>query len=366
MLNTKMIGNKIAEARKKTNLSQAQLAERLFISPQAVGKWERGESMPDITTFNRLSEILGVDLNYFSEHIQTQATEPASPDPLIKQSDELLFKKPEKRPSWDMSLGNWVDADFSGLRNLHEKFSSSNMQRCKFIGSNLSGLLLKTNNVDSCDFSNSDISSSQIQTSNLANNIFRNCLLKETGFSKSHIKDCDFSGSNFTGTDFKKSNYLESCDFSNADIANSHVQGSSFANNIFKNCSLKETEFSESHVNGCDFSDADFTGVTFKSGAFVNNTMANAVWNRTSFIGMQIDDVVFNGTLEDCYFENCTFKRVTFQNSTLINTFFKNNSLFKSRGFKGLQFIDCETDRITYEFLKSGKADVTGIKLLTS
>jgi len=56
------IGDKIAEARKKISISQAQLAERLFISPQAVGKWERGESMPDITTFNRLAEILGVDL----------------------------------------------------------------------------------------------------------------------------------------------------------------------------------------------------------------------------------------------------------------------------------------------------------------
>ena len=58
---TKNIGNKIAEARRKVNLSQAQLAEKLFISAQAVGKWERGESMPDITTFDRLAEFLGVD-----------------------------------------------------------------------------------------------------------------------------------------------------------------------------------------------------------------------------------------------------------------------------------------------------------------
>ena len=67
MVNYKMIGNKIAEARKKVNISQAQTAQRLFISSQAVGKWERGESMPDIITFNRLAEILGVDLNYFSK-----------------------------------------------------------------------------------------------------------------------------------------------------------------------------------------------------------------------------------------------------------------------------------------------------------
>ncbi|HBC79642.1 MAG TPA: transcriptional regulator, partial [Bacteroidales bacterium] len=35
MVNFKMIGNKIAEARKKVNISQAQLAQRLFISSQA-------------------------------------------------------------------------------------------------------------------------------------------------------------------------------------------------------------------------------------------------------------------------------------------------------------------------------------------
>jgi transcriptional regulator with XRE-family HTH domain len=53
MLETKKIGNKIAEARKRINISQAELAQQLFISSQAVGKWERGESMPDITTFNK-------------------------------------------------------------------------------------------------------------------------------------------------------------------------------------------------------------------------------------------------------------------------------------------------------------------------
>jgi transcriptional regulator with XRE-family HTH domain len=78
MLNTKMIGNRIAEARKKINVSQAQLAGFIFISPQAVGKWERGESMPDITTFNRLAEILGVDLNYFSENFQSADDEVSS------------------------------------------------------------------------------------------------------------------------------------------------------------------------------------------------------------------------------------------------------------------------------------------------
>lgn len=81
---------------KKANISQAQLAERLFISPQAVGKWERGESLPDIITFNRLAEMLSVDLNYFSESFQSAATENAPVDPLLKQAAELPSGKQEK------------------------------------------------------------------------------------------------------------------------------------------------------------------------------------------------------------------------------------------------------------------------------
>jgi transcriptional regulator with XRE-family HTH domain len=304
MLTTLMIGNKIAEARKKINISQAQLAERLFISSQAVGKWERGESMPDITTFNRLAEILGVDLNYFSDSFQSVATEMASSESLDKQSAELPSRKHpdsnrENKLSWDMSRGNWMDADFSGLKSLHEKFNSSNMQRCLFIGSDLSGLLLKSNNIDKCDFSGSNIS-------------------------------------------------------------NSHIQNSNLLNNLFKDCSLKETEFSGSYIMGCDFSGADFTGAAFKSGGFQKNPMANAVWNRTSFNAMWIVDIVFESKIENCYFENCAFKKVTFQNATLINNFFKT----KNKSLKGIRFIDCQADRMTYEFLKNGKADLTGITLL--
>lgn len=56
---------KLPKQEKKINLSQTELAQQVSISPQAIGKWERGESMPDITTLNRLAEIFGVDLNFF-------------------------------------------------------------------------------------------------------------------------------------------------------------------------------------------------------------------------------------------------------------------------------------------------------------
>jgi uncharacterized protein YjbI with pentapeptide repeats len=336
MLSTKMIGDKITEARKKINISQARLAERLFISAQAVGKWERGESMPDIITFNRLAEILDVDLNYF---LQNTVAEPAvivPQEPLSKGSAEPPSELREKI-SWDMSSANWVDADFSGLKNLNGKFSSSNMQRCRFIGSDLSGLLLKSNNLDSCDFSGSDISSSQIHNSNLDNNGFKNSSMKAAKFVKSHIQGCDFSGSDFTGC---------------------QMQSSHLSSNLFRSTSLKDAEVLKTHLEGSDCSGADFSGLKFRSGGFGNNKITGTTWNHTSFIDMQIADITFEGTLEDCYFEDCVFNWVKFENATLINTFFKNNR------FRRVKFADCKADRITYELLKSGKADLAGITLL--
>ncbi len=161
-MEAKWIGSRIVEARKKINMSQAQLAQRLFISPQAVGKWERGESMPDIMTFNRMAAILGVDLNYFSEWISPEGNESENHPgdngaSLAKWPDERTSEERNKRLHRDMSRANWVDADFSGLKDLHDKFSSSNLQRCLFIGSDMSGLLLKSNHVEGCDFSESDI-----------------------------------------------------------------------------------------------------------------------------------------------------------------------------------------------------------------
>jgi uncharacterized protein YjbI with pentapeptide repeats len=88
--------------------------------------------------------------------------------------------------------------------------------------------------------------------------------------------------------------------------------------------------------------------------------MTNAVLHRTSFIDTPFADTIFEGTIEDCYFDNCSFSRVTFQQATLTNTFFKGRSL------KRIEFIDCKADRMSYQFLKNGKANLEGITLLTT
>ncbi len=300
MLNSKSLGNKIAEARKKNNLSQSELAQQVSISPQAVGKWERGESMPDISTLNRLAEIFGVDLNYFSDSFQSAEVGATAFEKEDRKTAAVSAPKPRKKFdwNWDMSSGNWVDADFSGLKNLKEKFSSSNMKNCKFMNADLSELVLEKNNIELCDFSSSDIRNSKIQSSNLLSNQFTNCSFIDAEFSKNNIEKCDFTEADFSGT--------------------------------------------------------EFSGVNFES-----NIVKDVVWKFTSLKRTNISKVVFEGTLEDCHFEHCSFYDVKFQDATILNTFFKYNDRFKK-----VQFINCKVDKISYAFLKNNQANLTGVTLL--
>ena len=56
----KPISEKISEFRRARSLTQEKLGEQLGVSSQAVSKWEKGESMPDIMLLPQLCEILGI------------------------------------------------------------------------------------------------------------------------------------------------------------------------------------------------------------------------------------------------------------------------------------------------------------------
>ena len=57
------IGKFIADCRKKTNLTQMQLAEKLNITDRAISKWETGKSLPDSSIMLELCDILGISVN---------------------------------------------------------------------------------------------------------------------------------------------------------------------------------------------------------------------------------------------------------------------------------------------------------------
>ena len=53
----------IYELRTKKGLSQDELAEKVFVTRQAVSRWENGETVPNTETLKLLSKLFGVSIN---------------------------------------------------------------------------------------------------------------------------------------------------------------------------------------------------------------------------------------------------------------------------------------------------------------
>ena len=59
-----IVAKNIHELRKKNNMTQLELAEKLNYSDKTVSKWEKGENSPDITVLVEIANIFGVSLDY--------------------------------------------------------------------------------------------------------------------------------------------------------------------------------------------------------------------------------------------------------------------------------------------------------------
>lgn len=59
-------GKIIKEIRKNNNLTQKELADKLYVTYQAVSKWENNKSIPDISILQNISKMFNIDLNYLT------------------------------------------------------------------------------------------------------------------------------------------------------------------------------------------------------------------------------------------------------------------------------------------------------------
>ncbi|MBE5732580.1 MAG: helix-turn-helix domain-containing protein [Clostridiales bacterium] len=95
------LGQKITELRKKRNLTQSELGEKLNVTSQAVSKWENNLSEPDLETTKRLCEILGVSMNELLD-FESKQTQAETPTPVII---ERIVEKPVETPPTKIILG---------------------------------------------------------------------------------------------------------------------------------------------------------------------------------------------------------------------------------------------------------------------
>lgn len=83
------LGNSLYNARKKSGMSQEEVAEKLGVSRQTISKWELDETLPDIRQSKRLSSLYHLTLD---ELIEFDIDVKEIQDAIDRTSDEVADK----------------------------------------------------------------------------------------------------------------------------------------------------------------------------------------------------------------------------------------------------------------------------------
>lgn len=92
------IGKRISNFRKKTGLTQMELANKLLVSFQAVSNWERGQTMPDISNMAKLAELFSVTIDELlrepkqSEIVNAIIPDIEKPNPITDEVIEVALR----------------------------------------------------------------------------------------------------------------------------------------------------------------------------------------------------------------------------------------------------------------------------------
>ena len=84
---------KLMDLRRKSGLSQEQLADRLGVTRQSVSKWESGTAMPELVKLISLSDIFGVSVDYLVKDYLEEPESAGGGDDLSAQQAVRLEKK---------------------------------------------------------------------------------------------------------------------------------------------------------------------------------------------------------------------------------------------------------------------------------
>lgn len=95
-MDNQKFGKFIKELRKKSNMTQKELGEKLNVTDKAVSKWERGLSFPDITIINSLAETFGITSSEIL-NAELGKKEEIDIEKAVQEAVENIMKEKEKR-----------------------------------------------------------------------------------------------------------------------------------------------------------------------------------------------------------------------------------------------------------------------------
>ena len=97
-----MVSQRIRDTRVEQKISQKELASKLFVSPQAVSKWERDEATPNPEALAKMAEIFGVSADYLLGRTDQKETRSPAISQEIAMDDFIYAMQNETKDLTDM------------------------------------------------------------------------------------------------------------------------------------------------------------------------------------------------------------------------------------------------------------------------
>ena len=110
------IGANIAAYRKQAGLTQAGLAEKLNYSDKAISKWERAESIPDVSVLKSIADLFGVTVDYLLHDGNTDIPKPADDIDLVRHRNHMVITALSVLLAWFLATFCFVILDILGER----------------------------------------------------------------------------------------------------------------------------------------------------------------------------------------------------------------------------------------------------------
>ena len=118
-----MFAQRLKELRKKNNITQVQLAEKLGVSKGTVAMWETGKRQPNFETLEELSDIFDRRIDY----ILGSSNDESSPN--LTEVDVEQLGRWEIEDSFREFFMDYLSLDAFGKRNV-ENLVKSEKLRC--------------------------------------------------------------------------------------------------------------------------------------------------------------------------------------------------------------------------------------------
>ena len=110
-----IIATNIASLRKNNGMTQAELAEKLCYSDKAISKWERGESIPDVTILKQVADLFSVTVDYLLSWHDGNEAIPATRDAQSKKNRRLITAI-SSGSVWLIATALFIIFSISGIR----------------------------------------------------------------------------------------------------------------------------------------------------------------------------------------------------------------------------------------------------------